>query len=660
MTGVPDLASPDVMAVLELLAAGAPTARFEELRRVARRGAASEAALVELDEAVQLASRVQARIGHAQQREAGLAALVDAAHDLTLVDGVDDLLHETVRRARRLLNLDMTYIGLRDADGKGTASFIRTAEGDTTSHSVGLKTTEDSGLGSLVQRSGAPAWTPDYLADNDIPHGPDIDAVVRAEGLHAIVAVPLGHGSRIFGTLYGADRKVRHFTPDEISLLRSLGRLAGVAIEHMRLLEATRAEVTELERDSSRARSSLDAQRRVEKAYIRLIDLVLSGCDPQTLAEAAVKELSGSLIVRDCVGRAVVVTGTPPRFEEDDVRRWTYDAHAAGCPVSMPQGGWVAPVTAGGENLGAIVLAPDEPLTEGFGVRLLQVTARAVALILLLQRTSVVAHDQIRDELLEELLSDIRPQPPQLIARARRLGIAVDEPHVMVVARSEGGSEGRAAAWASSYAHRTSGLMRVVDRCVTLLVPGEDPLAAGNAVSAELAPLLGHTVTVGAAGPVSGPEAVARAHREALSCLEALTELGNLGCVATPQQMGFLGVLLSETHGVGNYIESVIGPVIDYDSQRFTEFTRTLEAYFASSSSPTRAASKLHVHPNTVSRRLERITELLGPAWQTPERALEIQLALRLHRTRRTLQHRDATDRQARGAVSGRPDQAQI
>ncbi|MEU2620322.1 helix-turn-helix domain-containing protein [Streptomyces sp. NPDC007157] len=649
-------ASPDAMSVLELLAEGAPAARFEELLGAARGEEASEDTLAQLDRAVRLAARVRALVGHAQQREAGLAALVDTAHDLTLVHGMDALLREITRRARRLLNLDMAYVGLRDAGDEGRPAFIRAAEGETTSRSVGLKTSEDSGLGGLVQRSGAPAWSPDYLADRDIPHAPDIDAVVRAEGLHAILAVPLGYGTTVFGTLYGADRKIRHFTPDEISLMRSLGQLAGVVIERARLLEETRAEVTELELDTSRARSSLDVQRRVEAAYIRLIDLVLSGCDPQTLAEAAVRELSGSLVVRDCVGRVVVMTGTPPELAEEDLLRWTYDAHAAGCPVPMSESGWVAPVTAGGENLGAIVLVPDEPLTDGFGVRLLQLTARAVALILLLQRTSAVAHDQIRDELLEELLSDIRPQPRQLVPRARRLGIAIDEPHVMVVARPEGGPKGRAGAWASSYAHRVSGLTRLRDGCVTLLVPGDDPLAAATAVSEELAPLVGHPVTVGAAGPVSGPARVAQAHREALSCLEALTELGNLGGLATPQQMGFLGVLLSETHDIGEYVESVIGTVLDYDTQRFTELTRTLDAYFAASSSPTRAAASLHVHPNTVSRRLERITELLGTDWQDPDRALEIQLALRLHHTRRTLQHRHSVPGAA-GDTGDRPPQ---
>lgn len=74
--------------------------------------------------------------------------------------------------------------------------------------------------------------------------------------------------------------------------------------------------------------------------------------------------------------------------------------------------------------------------------------------------------------------------------------------------------------------------------------------------------------------------------------------------------------------------------MLEYDRQRFTDLGRTLDAYFETGASPTRAAQKLHVHPNTVARRLERVAELLGPDWQDPGQALEVQLALRLSRVR--------------------------
>ena len=58
----------------------------------------------------------------------------------------------------------------------------------------------------------------------------------------------------------------------------------------------------------------------------------------------------------------------------------------------------------------------------------------------------------------------------------------------------------------------------------------------------------------------------------------------------------------------------------------------TLVAYFAAGASPRHAAHELHVHVNTVAQRLGRVAALLGDDWQHPDRALEIQLALRLRR----------------------------
>ena len=74
--------------------------------------------------------------------------------------------------------------------------------------------------------------------------------------------------------------------------------------------------------------------------------------------------------------------------------------------------------------------------------------------------------------------------------------------------------------------------------------------------------------------------------------------------------------------------------MVDYDARRGTALVKTLEAYFGVGGSLARAAELLHVHVNTVTQRLERVGQLLGADWQKPERALEVQLALRLHRLR--------------------------
>ncbi|WP_179198938.1 PucR family transcriptional regulator, partial [Streptomyces alboverticillatus] len=131
------------------------------------------------------------------------------------------------------------------------------------------------------------------------------------------------------------------------------------------------------------------------------------------------------------------------------------------------------------------------------------------------------------------------------------------------------------------------------------------------------------------------PGDVATAYAEARRCLDVLHALGRGGEGAAADDFGFLGLLLAGTDGgtqAGEFVTRTIGPVIDYDTRRGTALVRTLDAYYACGMSPARTKDELHVHVNTVSQRLERVGRLLGADWQTPARALEIQLALRLHR----------------------------
>jgi DNA-binding PucR family transcriptional regulator len=141
-------------------------------------------------------------------------------------------------------------------------------------------------------------------------------------------------------------------------------------------------------------------------------------------------------------------------------------------------------------------------------------------------------------------------------------------------------------------------------------------------------------VTVGAAGPAVPARGLAAAHREARRTADALVSLGMAGSGAAAPDLGFAGLVLGDGADVDGYLARVIGPLLDYDARRGSDLVGTLGAYFAAGGSPRRAATALHVHVNTVGQRLERVASLLGDDWQAPERALEIQLALRLHRLR--------------------------
>ncbi|RPF41430.1 GAF domain-containing protein [Streptomyces sp. Ag109_G2-6] len=624
------------LAVLELLAADAPPGRYEALLTDARAAGADDATLDGLIRALELARSVQARASRSRQREAALTALVDTAHDLTSPYDIDGLLRLITRRARRLLGFDMAWLSLSRPDG---TAYVRTSEGETTAFNVGLELGTGRGLGSIAQARRSPVWTADYLADPAIAHAPGIDAVVEAEGLHAIIAVPLRRGDSTLGALYGSDRAVRQFSPDEIGIMLSLADLAAVAIEKARLLEQTRDQVTELEAFGSRTHTALTRVRHLWECHARLAGLVLDGAGLPTLARATADALDGVLQVRDPGGRPLTATGELPDLDEEAVTKGALHALTLRRPVRLPGGLWLAPVLAGAEDLGVLLLSPSAPLADE-DVRLLQLAAQSVASLMLIQRGTAAAEGPVHDELLADLLDRPHSVDPHLLERTRRLGIDLDRPHVVVVARPEGGELGKAVAWASSYAYRMGGLKGVRRGCIVLVLPGTDASAAAHRASGELSPLLGHAVSTGAAGPTAAPGDVARTYAEAVRCLDALTALDGVGGTASLRELGFLGLLLSADHDVEAYITGTIGPVLEYDSGRPAELTRTLEAYFASGASPTHAAEALHVHPNTVSRRLERIAELLGPDWQKPGRALEIQMALRLRKTRAVLHDR--------------------
>ena len=168
---------------------------------------------------------------------------------------------------------------------------------------------------------------------------------------------------------------------------------------------------------------------------------------------------------------------------------------------------------------------------------------------------------------------------------------------------------------------------------MVLLLPhdGTAPGAAARTAAAELTHRLGTPVTVAAAGPAAGPLPLAAAHAEAVRCLRALQVLGRRGEGADALELGFLGVLLGDGHDVGGFVTATLRPLLEYDARRGTALVRTLDAYFACAGSLIRAKEQLHVHVNTVVQRLDRIQSLLGPDWNSPQRALELQLALRLH-----------------------------
>ncbi|MEU3431160.1 helix-turn-helix domain-containing protein [Streptomyces gardneri] len=614
--------------MLDLLAADSPAQELAREPARSRAGGALPADVEWIEETTEVALSVRRVIDQYRRREAELVALFDTAGDLARLRDLDAVLRAIVRRARTLLGSDVAYLTLNDPVAHDT--FMRVTEGSVSAAFQQLRLGMGEGLGGLVAQTARPYASTDYHADRRYRHTGTIDDGVSEEGLRGILGVPLRLGEEIIGVLFAADRTPREFTPDAIALLGSLADHAAVAIDSARRLGETRTALARLEAATARAREHSEALHQASDAHDRLSKLVLRGAGTDEVAAEIAALLGGGVAIHDTDGselaRVATDPVTPPPASLDA-------SHTEGRAVHA-DGVWTCAVLAGAEPLGSIVLTGRADLPEA-DRRLFERAALVTAMLLLIRRSVAETEDRVRGELLDDLLagpaSSAHWDGGSLTLRARRLGLDLARPHAVAVLDCEPALRPRLAAENARTARRLGGLAGTRHGKTVLLAPCDRPGTLARDLAADLARIIGAPVTVGAAGPGTGPEYHAALHAEALRCLTALHSLGHTGSGADIADLGFIGVLLGDRADIASYVDRVLGPVLAYDTERGTELVRTLHAYYDQGASLARAKDALHVHVNTVVQRLDRVAQLLGPDWNTPASALEIHLALRLH-----------------------------
>ncbi len=615
-------------ALLLLLAREAPT---NELTRLL--GLVDADRRDDLHPALGSALQVRARLDEQRRREQQLAALSASASDLSSLHELEQVLQAIVRRARDLLGTDVAYLTLSDPER--SATYMRVTEGIRTEAFQQVLLPLGAGLGGLVAATCTPYATADYRADERFVHV--IDDTVAGEGLVAILGVPLRLGERAIGVLYAANRHERPFRPDEVSLLLSLADHAAIAIENASLLEELTTTLSELQQTGALLQVHTASVERAAAEHERLSMVLLGGGGLAEVAAAVIDVLGGSLLVVDPAGRLLVQAGpevvgasalAASALPTVRGRRPTVSADAGGRPVA------VAPVFAGAETLGAVVsvgLVLDE-----LGVRTLERAAVVTAMLLLHERSIAEAEHRVRGELFDDLFAVPQRAVAELGRRAAHMGLDLSRSHVVVVARVAS-PDREAAGWrAARSAHGPAGLSGQHRGSLVLLVAADDAPATARRVAADLQAAVGCPVTVGAAGPGSGPVELAELYREAGRVCDVLLSLGRGGEAAGRDELGVYGLLLS-TSGQGEverYVRRTVGPLLDYDRERGSELVRTLLAYYGAGGSLTRAAQELFVHVNTLYQRLERVTQLLGEGWRSGDGALQVHLALQLHSAR--------------------------
>lgn len=626
------------LELLRLLAEDAPAEVLE--RQAAEVEAASPGAGAA---ARPLALRVRAVLDARRRREAELSALVDTARELASARDTGSVLDAIVRRARALLGTDVSYLTLHDPQVGDT--YMRVTDGSVSATFQSLRLPLGAGLGGLVAQTRRPYWTADYFADDRFEHTRGIDNGVADEGVVAICGVPLLVNDEFVGVLFASNRTPRPFAHEDVSLLLSLAALAAVSIVQARAVTETHDALDALSAAYETVRRQAAAAERAATAHDRFAQIVLAGGGVDDIAAALAELLGGWVVVLDAAGHRTAAHGAEPPAVTGPI-----DPLATSMAVRASDGSgrlaesgriWAAAVAAAGDRMGTLVLGGREALDAG-DQRMVERAAVVTALLLLFRQQASDAEQRVRTDLLADLLAPgdgSGNQSEALLARARLLGLDLTGPHVLAVCQPGPGQSRRslvlaAASALSSGVHSNGGPAGLVGAHagdVVALVPSADASDVATRLAARLG-RSGTPVTVGTSGPIAPAHGLRAAYQEAVRTSQALISLGTPGRGASAADLGFAGLVVGGSPDVSRYVRAVLGTLLDYDARRRSDLIGTVAAYFDSGTSPSRAASMLHVHVNTVAQRLERVAALLGEDWTSPAKALEVQLALRLHR----------------------------
>lgn len=555
-------------------------------------------------------------------------SILRTATDLSRGQDRMKVLEELVHSSRSIIRSDVAYISLNNP-GDGSTQVLATS-GVITEQFRNVLVPLGVGITGNVAATRQAAWTYDHRKDPNVSHVPHIDAAVKAEGLHGFLGAPLVSAGGIRGALMVGDRRPRYYTPDEIIILDSLASLASVALETSQLIEDLEKNLTALRAAHRQSREQVEQLEALSDADSQLMDVLSQGARTSDVREVLREKLEcEAWFWRDdqpYPARANEPIDIPADALGQMKELIGQSQESGG--IAIGDGISALAISLNERHLGAICVDRVVDDTQGF---VLHRASQTFATIILFREAVLEAESRQIDDLLRKVVTGAAVEED--ISRIRRI-TGVDLRHndnlSLVVLRTSGTLPNA----------RT--LNRLLDGHGHLFEYRNHLCAvveSSGAIDDALREIYGwgheHNVRLFAgAAPIPAAEAeIIDAHSRADSLATSMQTLGLANHVATSSTFGSLGLLLSAgSETIDQIIADGIGALLSYDRKHRTELADTAAQYFDASRSVASTAKALYVHENTVRQRIERITDILGPQWNTGAQAFDTHLALRAWR----------------------------
>jgi two-component system, NarL family, sensor histidine kinase UhpB len=275
MAAAPLIADGEILGAL-----GAYSSRiddFDEAEVALLRALADHAAAAIANQRlIERLARSQAELARRVEAQTTLAGI---SASIASIRQQDEVLHDVVEAAQRLIGSDGAHLALMLPGGKALRPIVVSGGSAawTEDWLARLEFPVGGGINGLAASSGEVVSTEDYLVDPRIPHEPMDHSVALRLELRGMAAAPLrGPEGQVIGTLAVSFASPHRFTDDELELLLGLADQGAIAIANARLvddLSASEARFRHLVTSSPDLVWETDAEGRFSFLSPRLADL---------------------------------------------------------------------------------------------------------------------------------------------------------------------------------------------------------------------------------------------------------------------------------------------------------------------------------------------------------------------------------------------------
>jgi GAF domain-containing protein len=382
------------------------------------------------------ARRLNARLWEASRREGLLRVLYDTATDLTGIRDVEAVLKAIVRRTRSLIGSDIAYLSLNDYDTG--ESYVRVTDGATTALFRNIRMPLGEGVLGAVATGEAPAQSADYLLDESKSHLESSDTAVAAEGVRAIMGVPLRAEGKVIGALLVADRHPHDFSSDDVALMESIGTHAAVALENARYFTEMADALTRLDQAQRQNLSHVRALEELSTLDRRLMETLASAGSLPHLLALLTESLSAPVFLVSPMGEPLAGMAANPDFGSFAALSAAEESAAKSSAIEFEVKNkkyTVMSAVAGEQHLASLIVT--EKLSAA-RLAVLERSALVLSVSLLFERTYQDAQYRLQLELIDDLLNPRSEHAAAMTRRAAQFGLAN---HLQLVVRVVGVSD---------------------------------------------------------------------------------------------------------------------------------------------------------------------------------------------------------------------------